>query len=175
MSWDLETMRRTLSQDEVTEQSQLLHPKRSSTRADGQRGDRRLLTRTLWYGHGTYTYKKGPFIYTIEGCIWDLSESGCSIRGTMSPMAGERVKILLSLSREEEPLSLKGAIVAWVVRGSFGVRFKLTPKECNRLRHHVQALTEKQSCQMQQHATPATSSRKHDVQRDTKVHPKEAA
>ena len=31
--------------------------------------------RASMYGHATYTYKKGPFIYTIEGLILDLSET----------------------------------------------------------------------------------------------------
>ena len=90
------------------------------------------------YGQATYTYMKGPFIYTIEGPIHDLSDSGCVIRGTMPEIVGKHMKVRLSPDDEQEPLCIKDAVVSWVHGDYFGVTFpKLKPKQYSQLREIV--------------------------------------
>jgi PilZ domain-containing protein len=97
--------------------------------------------RAPMYGHATYTYKAGLFIFTIDGRVRDLSETGCSIRGTMPQVVGRQIRLMLSLHDEQEPLYVKGAIVSWVATDCFGVKFpKLKPNEYNRLRQHIRKM-----------------------------------
>lgn len=94
--------------------------------------------RAPMYGHATYTYKEGVYIYTIEGLIRDLSETGCGIQGMMPQVVGRQIRLmLLSLHGEKQPFCVNGAIVSWVATDCFGVKFpKLKPYEYTRLRQH---------------------------------------
>ncbi len=93
---------------------------------------------TAVYGHATYNYKKGVFIYRVEGVIRDLSETGCSIRGTISQLVGSRIRVILSLNDQQPPLRVNGAIVTWLTGECFGVKFpQLRPQDLIRLQEYV--------------------------------------
>ena len=82
------------------------------------------------YGYATYTYKEGLFIYTIEGLIRDLSETGCDIRGMKPQGVGSQIRVMLSLRDQQPPLCVSRAIVSWVAGDCFGIKFpKLKPQE----------------------------------------------
>jgi hypothetical protein len=92
------------------------------------------------YGHATYSYKKGAFIYQVEGVIYDLWETGCSIRGTTPQLVGSRMRVMLFLNDHQPPLCVTGATVCWVRGDSFGLKFpQLRPNDLTRLQTHSQA------------------------------------
>lgn len=92
------------------------------------------------YGHATYSYKKGTFIYRVEGVIYDLWETGCSIRGTTPQLVGSRIRIILSLNDQQPPLCVKGAMVSWFAGETFGLKFpQLKVDDVTRLREHASA------------------------------------
>jgi hypothetical protein len=95
----------------------------------------------LMYGHVTYTYKEGVYIYTIEGLIRDLSETGCGIRGPMPQVVGSQIKVMLSLPDQQPPLCVSGALVSWVAGDFFGVKFpKLKPHQYDRVQQLVRKM-----------------------------------
>jgi hypothetical protein len=95
---------------------------------------------TAYYGHATYNYKKGVFIYRVEGVLCDLSETGCSIRGTLPQLVGSRIRVILSLNDQQPALHVNGATVSWLGVNSFGLKFpKLKPAVVVRLREHIVA------------------------------------
>jgi len=95
------------------------------------------------YGYATYTYKEGLFLYTIEGLIRDLSETGCGIRGTMPQGVGSQIRVMLSLPDQQPPLCVSRAIVSWVAGDCFGVKFpKMKSHEYERVHQHVRKMAE---------------------------------
>jgi hypothetical protein len=90
------------------------------------------------YGHATYSYKEGLYIYTVDGVIRDLSETGCSIRGTIPQVVGSKIRIRLCLSDQLPPLPVNGAIISWFAGGYFHVKFpKLKPNDLLRLQQYL--------------------------------------
>ena len=75
------------------------------------------------YGYATYSYKKGAFIYQVEGVIADLWETGCTIQGTTPQLVGSRIRVILSLNDQQPPICVKGATVSWFAGDSFGLKF----------------------------------------------------
>ena len=98
---------------------------------------------TAFYGRATYNYKKGVYIYRVEGVICDLGETGCSIHGTIPQLVGSRIRVILSLNDQQPPLHVNGATVSWLGANSFGLKFpKLKPADVMRLREHIVAMCE---------------------------------
>ena len=92
------------------------------------------------YGYATYSYKKGAFIYRVEGAIYDLRETGCSIRGTTPQPVGGRIRVSLSLNDQRPPICVHGARVSWLSGESFGLKFpELKPGDLARLREYTNA------------------------------------
>lgn len=71
------------------------------------------------YGYATYSYKKGAFIYRVEGVISDLWETGCSIRGTTPQLVGISMRVILCFNDKQPPLCVNGATVSWLSGESF--------------------------------------------------------
>lgn len=92
------------------------------------------------YGYATYSYKKGAFIYRVEGVISDLSESGCSIRGTTPQLVGMSMRVILYFNDKQPPLCVSGATVSWLSGESFGLKFpQLKPNDVVRLKERTRA------------------------------------
>jgi hypothetical protein len=90
------------------------------------------------YGHATYSCKVGDFIYRVEGVISELSETGCSIRGTPPQVVGSRMRVMLSLNDQQAPLCVN-ATVCWFADESFGLKFpQLRPHDVARLQTQAQ-------------------------------------
>jgi hypothetical protein len=77
-----------------------LHNRRNRRRDDRRVGVKRVPVCT----HATYTYKMGPFIYTVEGLIRNLSATGCSIRATMPQVVGRLTTLTLPLHGNQQSL-----------------------------------------------------------------------
>jgi len=109
----------------------------------GSRNRRGGAERAPMYAYATYTYKVGVFIYTIEGLIRDLSETGCGIRGTVPLGVGSQIRVMLSLPDQQPPFCVSRAIVSWVAGHCFGVKFpKLKPHEYERVHQHIRKMAE---------------------------------
>jgi hypothetical protein len=100
--------------------------------------DRSVAERASRYGHATYSYKEGLYIYTVNGSIRDLSQTECSIRGTIPQVVGSKIRVRLCLYDQQPPLSVNGAILSWFAGGYFGVKFpKLKQNDLLRLEQYL--------------------------------------
>ena len=118
-----------------------LNPSMKVQKTPAWRNRRGGAERAPMYGYATYTYKEGLFLYTIEGLIRDLSETGCGIRGMMPQSVGSQIRVMLSLPDHQPPLCVSRAIVSWVDGHFFGVKFpKLKPHESERVHQHVRKM-----------------------------------
>ena len=92
------------------------------------------------YGYATYSYKKGAFIYRVEGVISNLCKTGCNIQGTTPQLVGSRMRVILSLNDQQPPMCVNGATVSWFAGDSFGLKFpQLKPDDVVRLEKHTNA------------------------------------
>ena len=120
-----------------------LIPRMKLQNKPASRNRRGGMERAPMYGYATYTYKEGLFLYTIEGLIRDLSETGCGIRGTMPQGVGSQIRVMLSLPDHQPPVCVSRAIVSWVAGDCFGVKFpKLKPHDYERVHQHVRKMAE---------------------------------
>jgi hypothetical protein len=93
------------------------------------------------YGHAIYSYRKGVFMYRVEGTICDLTASACTIRGAIPQLVGTRIRVILSLYDQEKPLCVNGAIVTWFAGESFGLKFpQLKQDDAIRLQEYTRVL-----------------------------------
>lgn len=95
--------------------------------------DRRYAERVPIRHRITYSGEEGARIITGEGALKDLSKTGCKIVGATSSL-GSRITLLLNLEDGQAPMCLADALVSWIARDSFAVKFpKLSPEERKRL------------------------------------------
>jgi c-di-GMP-binding flagellar brake protein YcgR len=96
--------------------------------------DRRYAERVPIRYHITYSGEEGARIVTGEGALKDLSKTGCKILGETTISLGSRLTLLLDLKDGQAPMRLTDALVTWIARDSFAVKFpKLSPEERKRL------------------------------------------
>ena len=82
----------------------------------------------------SYSGEEGARIVTGEGTLKDLSKTGCKILGATTSSLGSSLTLLLCLEDGQAPMCLTGAIVSWIDRDSFAVRFpRLSAEERKRL------------------------------------------
>lgn len=97
--------------------------------------DRRYAERVPIRYHITYSGEEGARIVTGEGALKDLSKTGCKILSEATISLGSRLTLLLDLKDgQAAPMRLTDALVTWIARDSFAVKFpKLSPEERKRL------------------------------------------
>ena len=96
--------------------------------------DRRYAERVPIEYRVSYTGTEGARLITIQGSLKDLSKTGCQIRGTVLPSAGDTLTVTLYLEDGGAPLCLTDATVSWIKGSVFAIRFpKLSDSERNRL------------------------------------------
>ena len=99
--------------------------------------DRRYAERVPIEYRVTYTRTEGARLITIRGVLKDLSKTGCQIRGTVLPNAGDTLRLTIYLGDEGTPLCLTDATVSWIKGSVFAVRF---PPLSNSERKRLQAV-----------------------------------
>ena len=100
--------------------------------------DRRYAERVPARCRISYSGEEGARIVTGEGTLKDLSKTGCKILGATTSSLGSSLTLLLYLENGQAPMRLTGAIVFWVARDSFAVKFpKLSAEERKRLQDHI--------------------------------------
>ena len=100
--------------------------------------DRRYAERVPIQYRITYSGEEGARIVTGEGALKDLSKTGCKILSAATISLGSRLTLLLYLEDGQAPMRLIDALVSWISRDSFAVRFpKLSPEERKRLQEVI--------------------------------------
>ena len=96
--------------------------------------DRRYAERVPIRYRITYSGEEGARIVRGEGTLKDLSKTGCKILGTATISLGSRLTLLFDFEDGQAPLRLTDALVSWIAKDSFAVRFpKLSAEERKRL------------------------------------------
>ena len=96
--------------------------------------DRRYAERVPIRYRITYSGEEGARIVRGEGTLKDLSKTGCKILGTAMISLGSRLTLLFDFEDGQAPLRLTDALVSWIAKDSFAVRFpKLSAEERKRL------------------------------------------
>jgi len=100
--------------------------------------DRRYAERIPIRYRITYFGEEGARIVAGEGALMDLSQTGCKILGVAPSPLGSRLTLLLDLEDGQAPMRLTDAIVSWISKDSFAVKFpKLSPDERKRLQEVI--------------------------------------
>ena len=100
--------------------------------------DRRYAERVSIRYRIIYSGEEGARIVTGEGALKDLSKTGCRILGAAPISLGSRLTLLFDLEDGQAPMRLIDALVSWIDRESFAVRFpKLSPEERKRLQEVI--------------------------------------
>ena len=82
----------------------------------------------------SYSGQEGARVFTGEATLKDLSKTGCKILGAAPSPLGSPLTLLLNLKDGQAPMRLTNAIVSWIAKDSFAVRFpKLSADERKRL------------------------------------------
>ena len=85
-----------------------------------------------------YAGQEGARVVTGETILKDLSKTGCKILGAAPIPLGSPLTLLLDLKDGQAPMRLTDAIVSWIDRASFAVRFpKLSAEERRRLQEMI--------------------------------------
>ena len=100
--------------------------------------DRRYAERVPIRYRITYSGEEGARIVRGDGALKDLSRTGCKILGAATLSLGSRLTLLLDLEDGQAPLRLTDALVSWIAKDSFAVRFpKLSAEERKRLQEVI--------------------------------------
>ena len=100
--------------------------------------DRRYAERVPIGYRISYSGEEGARIVKGEGILKDLSKTGCKILGAPTSSLGSRITLLLDLEDGQAPMRLTDALVSWIDRVSFSVRFpKLSAEERKRLQEVI--------------------------------------
>ena len=96
--------------------------------------DRRYAERVPIRYRITYSGEEGARIVAGEGVLKDLSKTGCKILDVPQSSLGSRLTLLLYLEDGQAPMRITDAIVSWIAKDSFAVKFpKLSSEERKRL------------------------------------------
>lgn len=100
--------------------------------------DRRYAERVPVRCQIRYFGQEGARVVAGETILKDLSKTGCKILGTAPSPLGSPLTLLLDLKDGQAPMRLTNAIVSWIDRVSFAVRFpKLSAEERRRLQEMI--------------------------------------
>lgn len=100
--------------------------------------DRRYAERVPIRYRISYSGQEGARVVTREAIMEDLSKTGCKILGAATSPLGSPLTLLLDLKDGQAPMRLTDAIVSWINRVSFAVRFpKLSAEERRRLQEVI--------------------------------------
>ena len=76
-----------------------------------------------------------------KGRALDLSTGGCRIESACPVRPGDRIHLLLRLTREQAPLKVEIARIRWTTEKEFGLEFiRMNPQQEKRLRQMVRML-----------------------------------
>ena len=96
--------------------------------------DRRYAERVPIRCRISYSGEEGARIVRGEGTLKDLSKTGCKIMGATTSSVGSTLTLALCLEDGQAPMRLTNAIVSWISKDSFAVKFsKLSSDERKRL------------------------------------------
>jgi hypothetical protein len=85
---------------------------------------KRILARIMMHRRVEYRHARGQG----EGMLLDLSLQGCRIKGAPPFPTGTRLRLLLWLPDQAQPVKVERAAVRWIKDDEFGVSFlELTP------------------------------------------------
>ena len=91
--------------------------------------DRRYAERAQIRYQVSYSGEEGARIIKGEGALKDLSKTGCKILGVATVSLGSRLTLLIDLEDGQAPMRLSEALVSWIAKDSFAVRFPKLPSE----------------------------------------------
>ena len=85
-----------------------------------------------------YSGQEGARVVTGETILKDLSKTGCKILGAAPSPLGSPLTLLLYFKDGQAPMRFTNAIVSWIGKDSFAVRFpKLSPEARKRLQEVI--------------------------------------
>jgi hypothetical protein len=100
--------------------------------------DRRYAERVPMQYRISYSGQEGARVFTGEATLKDLSKTGCKILGAAPSLLGSPLTLLLYFKDGQAPMRFTNAIVSWIGKDSFAVRFpKLSPEARKRLQEVI--------------------------------------